>query len=497
MRVKILVNFVVAFIIGVGCLYVLPINNRFLNNNGFYTDLTKLETSVRGWSAIEVVSTESTGTSIEPAIAVDSSGNIFMAWLDYTNYGGSGIDIDIFFKFWNASTKSWALTEVVSTESTSDSYYPDLAIDDSGNVHIVWQDYTDYNSSGTDIDIFYKCKNATTGLWTVTEVVSTESTGDSKFPKIAVDGPGNIYVTWYDLTNYGGSGTDPDIFYKVKGITTHIWTTTTVISTESTAQSYYPAIALDKFKNIHITWHDYTNYNGAGTDWDIFYKVWNFTTTSWSTTTVVSTESSDDSFYPTIATDDSGNVHIAWQDSTDYKSSGSDTDIFYKSWNAGNGLWTTTKVLSTESLDNSKNPQIKIGNSGNVYVVWDDYTDYNNAGTDIDIFFKYKDASSNTWTTTTVVSTDSTENSQNPSIALDGSGHIHTAWEDSTNYGGSDTDTDIFYRQFTPYQASNPLPLTILLVLNPQPIPLYLIILGTSISAGVILAIILIIKKRK
>ncbi len=59
---------------------------------------------------------------------------------------------------------AWLLntTEVVSTESTGDSEFSTISVDDSGNVHIAWEDYTDYGGSGTDPDIFYKRWNATT-----------------------------------------------------------------------------------------------------------------------------------------------------------------------------------------------------------------------------------------------------------------------------------------------------------------------------------------------
>lgn len=50
----------------------------------------------------------------------------------------------------------WSPTEVVSTESTGNSYNPSLAVDTLGNVHVAWDDLTDYLESGTDEDIFYK-----------------------------------------------------------------------------------------------------------------------------------------------------------------------------------------------------------------------------------------------------------------------------------------------------------------------------------------------------
>jgi len=282
----------------------------------------------------------------------------------------------------------WVTTEVVSTESTGNSYEPPIVVDGDGNAHVVWHDYTNYNSSGTDADIFYKLWNATSSTWTTTEVVSTESTGDSGLPTIAVDGTGNVHVAWQDVTNYNSSGTDYDIFYKRWNTTSSTWTTTEVISTESTGISYEPTIAMDSIGNAHVAWHDYTNYNSSGVDPDIFYKLWDATSSTWTKTEVVSTESTGSSGLPTIAVDGTGNVHLVWQDNTNYNSSGTDYDIFYKRWTAASSTWTTTEVISTESTGDSYEPTISVDNIGNAHMAWHDFTNYNSSGTDPDIFYK-------------------------------------------------------------------------------------------------------------
>ncbi len=102
-------------------------------------------------STTEVVSTESNDTSYEPSLAVASDGNIHIAWMDDTDFIGAGADWDIFYK-WSVAGSGWSAPEVVSTESTSNSSYPSLAVDSSGNVHIAWQDWTDYNGAGADWD---------------------------------------------------------------------------------------------------------------------------------------------------------------------------------------------------------------------------------------------------------------------------------------------------------------------------------------------------------
>jgi len=151
------------------------------------------------WSISEVVSTESKGSSSSSSLAVDSAGNVYIAWRDVSDYSGSGTDSDIIFKRWDNSTLSWTTAEVVSTESTEDTIEPFLAIDSAKNVHIAWQEATDYGNSGSDTDIFYKRWDSSSSSWTTTEVVSSESSVPSTSVSMDVDNLGNVYLSWIDL----------------------------------------------------------------------------------------------------------------------------------------------------------------------------------------------------------------------------------------------------------------------------------------------------------
>ncbi|MBN2152280.1 MAG: hypothetical protein JW839_12590, partial [Candidatus Lokiarchaeota archaeon] len=274
--------------------------------------------------------------SLNPSMAMDSDGNIHVAWEDYSDYSGSGTDRDIFYRRWNATTASWSTIEVVSSAgSTNDSFDPSLAVDVSGNVHVAWWELT-----GLNVDVLYRRWNATSGSWSTTEVVSTENTNDSYSPTLALDGAGNAHVAWTLFDFYLG---EMNIYYKRWNATTNAWTVAEEVTTE-TSFCETPSLTVDGGGNVHVAWQDHINYGGSGTDLDIFYKRWNPTTDTWTTTEVVSTQSTSASIFPTLAADVSGNVHAAWYDSTDYSSAGTDYDIFYKRWNATSGSWTTTEV---------------------------------------------------------------------------------------------------------------------------------------------------------
>jgi len=169
------------------------------NSEKFSIDLKLSGISV---NTTEVVSTESTGNSLRSSIDVDGAGNAHIVWVDDTNYNGSGTDQDIFYKRWNATSSTWTITEVVSTESTSYSSRPTIAVDGVGNAHVAWQDDTNYNGSGSDTDIFYKRWSATSGTWTPDGLITiTNPSG---------------FVSWETGTNHSISWTSTGSITNVK-----------------------------------------------------------------------------------------------------------------------------------------------------------------------------------------------------------------------------------------------------------------------------------------
>jgi hypothetical protein len=334
------------------------------------------------WNTTAYVSTESTGNSNCPSLAIDGLGNIHVAWHDATDDDGQG-DSDIYYKFWNATSGAWNTTAYVSTESTGDSNIPSLAVDSSGNVHIAWEDFTNHDGEG-DWDIYYKFWNATSGAWNTTAYVSTESTLGSKDPSLAVDSFGNVHIAWDDNTNDDGQG-DLDIYYKFWNATSGAWQTREYVSTESTGSAVQPSLAVDGLGNIHVAWEDNTDDDGQG-DTDIYYKFWNATSGAWLTREYVSTESTGASYVPSLAVDGLGNIDVAWSDATDDDGE-TDYDIYFKRRNCIWEKWTKTEFISTESTGDSTYASLAIDGLGNIHVAWQDATDDDGQG-DTDIYYQ-------------------------------------------------------------------------------------------------------------
>ncbi|MHA1592272.1 MAG: hypothetical protein ACTSUP_07350 [Candidatus Heimdallarchaeaceae archaeon] len=403
--------------------------------------------------SLDVISETSDGWSTHPAIFSDDDGIMHAVWQDSSDYMGAGTDADIFYTF--GHFYDWYEIEIVSSVSTSSaSGSPDVAVDDWGNVHVVWMDSENYNSSGTDFDIFYRYKNATSGLWGPIYVVSDTSTWDSYNATLAVDHLGDVHVAWVDSTNYDSADNDFDIFYRKFDAMFNVWYPVTVISSQSTATSDDPAITLSPsphfpfFWDVNIFWSDAAAF-GEAISWEnIYHRDWNISR-GWGSTTLVSWESNYSSYMPAACTGPSGNIHVAWFD----KNNLVDTEIFYKRYDRKLLNWTNAEAIAVPMSNTSSRcaPCIGVDTADSVHIAWVEEGNYTDSGHDDDIFYKRLYTEINTWTTPEMISgryfDESTSDSCRPDMAVDPAGNILVVWDDFTDWD-MENDFDIFSNQF-------------------------------------------------
>lgn len=290
--------------------------------------------------------------------------------------------------------------------------------------------------------------NVDTSNWEYTplELISTVSATTSYVPSIAVD-KNNVHIVWLDYQDYLGSGVDGAILYRYWNEITQSWTTTEFLSGECDAASLNPVIVVDALDNLHVVWEDTSTYGSSGSDKDIMYRCFNATTLAWQTTEVVSTESTAAAQNAVIVTDHDNNPHVVWVDSTD-DDGNADNDIYYKYKDIQTDSWISTKDVSGVSASISAYPSLAIDSVNDVHIVWQDAQDYASCGTDWDIFYRKYYPESDTWGNNEVISTISGDTSDNPKIAIDLVDNVYIAWEENEDYYNSGTNSDIVYRRF-------------------------------------------------
>ncbi len=426
------------------CYSITPINTI-----NFFNKKSQFISSRVSWSNATVISDDITGWNVDlsnsPSIATDNDGNVHVVWSDDTN-GVWGTDYEILYV--NYTITGWsnvtAISDIYGWNDDS-SFYPDIATDKNGDLHVVWEDWTD-GEWGSDIEIMYA--NYTAAGWSNTTVISDIygwNDGASHYPSIAVDDSGNLHVVWQDFT-IGEWGTDAEIFYM--NYTAAGWSNATAISDIygwNDDISEIPRIAVDNSGNLHIVWQDATD-GEWGTDAEIMYA--NYTTSGWSNASVISDLygwNDDSSYSPDIDIDKNGNLHIVWYDETDGEW-GTDVEIFYVNFTTTG--WSNATIISDIYGWNdgiSQSPRIVSDINGNIHVAWVDITN-GEWGTDGEIF--YANYTISGWSNATVISDDLTrwnvDNSLFPSIDTDIYGNIYVVWSDDTN-GEWGNDREVMY----------------------------------------------------
>jgi len=141
------------------------------------------------------------------------------------------------------------------TWSSGSSYNPDITVDSSSHIHVVWHDY----SPGFP-EIFQRKSTDAGTTWPTLKRLSWTSSY-SMDPAIAAGPSGNLYVVWYDTTpGYN------EIYYVRSTNGGGTWEAAQRL-TWTAYDSEEPDVVIDPFGYVHVVWHDETPGNP-----EIFYK---------------------------------------------------------------------------------------------------------------------------------------------------------------------------------------------------------------------------------
>jgi hypothetical protein len=239
--------------------------------------------------------------SSRPEMASYSSAGVHVVWQDYSTG-----DWDIYYKKSTDGGDTWTSSKRL-TWSSAGTWNPSIAMDSSGNPHVVWDDTTPGNG-----EIYYKNSPDGGAAWTSSQRLTWNS-GTSAFPAIAVDPSDNLHVVWFDNTpgNF-------EIYYRMRPYKGAPWKASQRLTWNSGTSSG-PRVAADSFGHLHVVWSDNTPGNE-----EIYWKTSADGGASWSVVQRL-TSNSGDSESPRIVVDSSDNLHVIWDDNTP-----GNYEIYYK-----------------------------------------------------------------------------------------------------------------------------------------------------------------------
>ncbi len=322
------------------------------------------------WSTLEVISFNSVEECSCLSMDSDEEGNIYVAWKERI-YGVQGISSSQIFFSERKNEDTWSDQVMISTETNGSANCPFMSVDDFGLIHVVWTDNTNYKQSGEDFDVFYKFRSLN-GTWSKTEVVTTNSVSDSSRPFLDIDRNGTIHLVWEEKSSMDDGIIHWNVFYIQKPLKGS-WSEKKLLSYDSDADSNRPLVKVDDLGIVHVIWIDQDDMLYSGLDSDIFYKQKNHQD-EWSSLELISTESKTAISWSSLSVDTDGNAHIAWVDSTNHLNSGFDTDVYYR-LKSKNKTVNPTELISIESENNSAWTWLAVDHTGIVHFCWWDNMD--------------------------------------------------------------------------------------------------------------------------
>jgi len=259
--------------------------------------------------------------------------------------------------------KHWSAPINISL-SPARSSHPDIAVEGSGAIDIVW---LDSRSGDTCPDIFVSRSTDNGSNWSAPLDVSN-TPGVSSEPALAIGAGDSIHVVWIDTTS---GAKRPDVFYSSSADGAKTWTSAFNLS-DTPGVSSHPAIAADIEGGVHVAWKDTTS---GETRPDIFYT--QNKNAAWVKPDIDVSNSARISDYPSLACG-KGEVFLAWSDNSRKEKS---PDIWCSIGKKNEKFSKPLNISNTPGV--SSEPSVTPDHDGRMAVVW---TDTSNRGNKADIY---------------------------------------------------------------------------------------------------------------
>lgn len=200
-----------------------------------------------------------------PSIAIDSNNVVHLV---VGGYWGGAYSAH-YVRYMKRTYLGWGVPEIVSSSGWAN--YPALAIDEIGNIHVVYIYSPRY---GAHYGLRYRVRNPY--VWGSEEIIQSDDL-DWSPGSIALDSGGNVYVVYYLGWYSASTGATPGPIKMSKRTSTGWQPAKDVYPTDGYPQ-LNPTIAIDSDDYLHVVWQG--KHSGSPNQYQIRYRRY---TTVWST----------------------------------------------------------------------------------------------------------------------------------------------------------------------------------------------------------------------
>jgi len=205
------------------------------------------------YPAIKINDDESDAFQDSASVTVGSNGLIYVAWQD--NRSG---DANIYFSQSEDMGQTWTPNIIINDDDDGQISFedsPKLATDNTGKIYLAWRSYAD-----SQFEIYFAHADGGDG-WSESVKLNArpvQTDPDSTVrdnPSLAIDNQGNVYVIWQDY-RHGNA----DIYFAISNDGGSTWGTNLMVNDdEGQAKQSNPHLVVDNSGMVHAVWEDYRN----------------------------------------------------------------------------------------------------------------------------------------------------------------------------------------------------------------------------------------------
>ncbi|MED5464769.1 MAG: hypothetical protein VX699_08960, partial [Myxococcota bacterium] len=291
------------------------------------------------------------GDSTSPTIAVDTSGDIHLVWSD--NSASEQNEWDLHHRVIAGSTGAMGALSVVGDSPLQD-VAPAIAAGLGESLSLSWTRHSD----GSDGQIYYS--RWTAGTWQTPRLISDHiRDGNSTQSHLATDDAGNVHLVWVDDGDIGNTGSgDDDVYYR------------RIVDNVLMDPGYIEVTSNSRHGSVSVTCPNDCDAPSRATDPDC-------------------EGCHPTSSHPNVAVSSNEMVYIVWADSlpTEPGFVSRDTDIYLHRFRQGQSLDANSSghtdyqaVDSGLSSHDSSKPLVSVTDAGKALVVWQENTSSNVSG---------------------------------------------------------------------------------------------------------------------
>ncbi len=372
--------------------------------------------------------------SCKPQMSIDSNDNIYVVWQDVPEEEGA-YDLKILFRRSNNCGRTW-MTQVTGIDTNPkasglDSGLPRITSDNNGNVYVMWQDWRFYGQPYALPDLYLNYSNDYGGTWQPNDIRLRADTTEHIDPfvyAITSDDNGHVYVVWADWRN--GKG---DIFFNYSADHGHTWQPNDIrLDTDAagSADSRWPTMVSDDNGNVYVAWTDWRDGSGQINDRQIYLNYSNDHGETWQPNDI-RLDAGLGGGSPNITIDNSGNVYVVWVKS----------GVRFTYSNDYGHTWHTNplRIDSDPGTNTKLFPQMCADENGNVYVIWLEYR------SPVGIYFNVSHDYGHTWQAQDARIPANKWRWPNFGIACDNNGHVYVIYDNKGPYAQTPSGVFINY----------------------------------------------------